>query len=61
MALGIYIAIVVIAVLALVMVKLIRNTSKTSYFGEPDRCQICGRKSPTSVCPFCRSNLKSKK
>ncbi|HUU48358.1 MAG TPA: hypothetical protein VMW55_06215 [Nitrosopumilaceae archaeon] len=61
MALGIYIAIVIIAIMAFVMIKLIRNTSKTSYFGEPDRCKTCGRKSQESSCPYCKSNLKSKK
>jgi hypothetical protein len=59
MALGIYIAIVVIAIMAVVMIKLIRNTSKTSYFGEPDRCNTCGRKSQTYDCPFCKSDSKS--
>jgi len=61
MALGIYIAIVVIAIIGVVMIKLIRNTSKTSYFGEPDRCKTCGRKNQTSSCPYCKSNLKSKR
>ncbi|MDH3617420.1 MAG: hypothetical protein OES14_01825 [Nitrosopumilus sp.] len=59
MALGIYIAIVVIAIMALVMIKLIRNTSKTSYFGEPIRCQTCGRRKQTLECPFCKSDSKS--
>jgi len=58
MALGIYIAIVVIAIMAVVMIKLIQNTNKTSYFGEPNRCITCGRKTATSVCSFCNSNLK---
>jgi hypothetical protein len=59
MALGIYIAIVVIAIMAAVMIKLIRNTSKTSYFGEPSRCNTCGRRSQTPDCPFCKPNSKS--
>ncbi|MDH3277028.1 MAG: hypothetical protein OEL77_03040 [Nitrosopumilus sp.] len=59
MALGIYIAIIVIAIMALVMIKLIRNTSKTSYFGEPNRCKTCGRKSQTPNCPYCKSNFRS--
>jgi len=59
MALGIYIAILVIAIMAIVMIKLIRNTSKTSYFGEPGRCNTCGRKSQTHDCPFCKSDSKS--
>jgi Tfp pilus assembly major pilin PilA len=57
MALGIYIAIVVIAIIALVMLKLYRNTSKTSYFGESKRCQTCGRMTESSNCPYCK--LKS--
>ncbi|MDH3677950.1 MAG: anaerobic ribonucleoside-triphosphate reductase [Nitrosopumilus sp.] len=59
MALGIYIAIVVIAILAVVLLKVIQNTSKTSYFGEPSRCKKCGRKSETHECPYCRSDSKS--
>ena len=59
MALGIYIAIVVIAIIALVMVKLYRNTSKTSYFGESNRCKTCGRRKETQDCPFCKTNSKS--
>jgi len=59
MALGIYIAIGVIAIMALIMIKLIRNTSKSSYFGEPKRCNTCGRKTETPDCPFCKSNSKS--
>jgi len=59
MALGIYIAIVVIAIMAVVMIKLIRNTSKTSYFGEPSRCNTCGRRTETPDCPFCKPNSKS--
>lgn len=59
MALGIYIAIGVIVILALVMFKLFRGTSKTSYFGEPARCKTCGRRSQTADCPFCKSNSKS--
>jgi predicted Zn-ribbon and HTH transcriptional regulator len=59
MALGIYIAIVIIAIMAIVVMKLIRNTSKTSYFGEPNRCHTCGRKTETADCPFCKSNSKS--
>jgi FtsZ-interacting cell division protein ZipA len=59
MALGIYIAIVVIAIIALVMVKLYRSTSKTSYFGEPNICKTCGRRKETPNCPFCKSNSKS--
>jgi hypothetical protein len=59
MALGIYIAIGVIAIMALIMIKLIRSTSKTSYFGEPKRCNTCGRKNETPECPFCKSDSKS--
>jgi predicted Zn-ribbon and HTH transcriptional regulator len=59
MALGIYIAIVVIAIMAIVMIKLIRNQSKTSYFGEPSRCNTCGRRKETPDCPFCKSESKS--
>jgi len=61
MALGIYIAIVIIAIMAFGLIKIIQNTSKTSYFGEPDRCKTCGRKNQTSSCPYCKSNLKSKR
>jgi len=61
MALGIYIAIGVIAIIALVMIKLIRSTSGSSYFGEPNRCKTCGRKSQTPFCPYCKSNFKSQK
>lgn len=61
MALGIYIAIGVIAIIALVMIKLIRSTSKSSYFGEPKRCNTCGRETKTADCPFCKSNYKSLK
>jgi len=57
MALGIYIAIVVIGIIALVMLKLFRNTSKTSYFGEPNICKTCGRTKKTLDCSFCK--LKS--
>ena len=59
MALGIYIAVVVIGIIAVVMFKLVRNTSKTSYFGEPAKCKICGRASQTPNCPFCNSDAKS--
>jgi predicted Zn-ribbon and HTH transcriptional regulator len=59
MALGIYIAVVIIAIMAFVMIKLIRSTSKTSYFGEPSRCNTCGRKTETPNCPFCKSDSKS--
>jgi len=59
MALPIYIAIGVIAIIALVMVKLYRNTSKTSYFGESKRCQTCGRRTQTPNCPYCQTNSKS--
>ena len=59
MALGIYIAVGVIAILAIIMIKLIRNTSKTSYFGQPNKCKICGRKSDDITCPKCRTNSKS--
>ena len=59
MALGIIIAVVVIAILAIVMIKMYRNTSKTSYFGEPNRCQVCGRRGDTDTCPFCKSDSKS--
>jgi len=58
MALGIYIAIVVIAILAVVMIKLYQNTSKKSYFGEPNRCDICGRRSQTPKCPYCKANSR---
>jgi CDP-diglyceride synthetase len=57
MALGIYLAIIVIAIIALVMLKLFRNTSKASYFGEPNLCKTCGRRKKTPDCPFCK--LKS--
>jgi recombinational DNA repair protein RecR len=59
MALGIYIAVVIIAIMAFVMIKLIRSTSKTSYFGEPSRCNTCGRKTETPNCHFCKSDSKS--
>ena len=59
MALGIYIAIVVIAIMAVVMIKLIRRTSGTSYFGEPSRCNTCGRRRKTQDCPFCKADSKS--
>jgi hypothetical protein len=59
MALGIIIAVVVIAILAVVMIKMYKNTSKTSYFGEPNRCQVCGRRGDTGICPFCKSDSKS--
>ena len=59
MALGIIIAVIVIAILAVVMIKMYKNTSKTSYFGEPNRCQVCGRPGDTSICPFCKSDSKS--
>jgi hypothetical protein len=59
MALGIYIAIVVITLMAIVLIKLIRSTSKTSYFGEPKRCFTCGRRTETPNCPFCKSDSKS--
>lgn len=61
MALGIYIAIVVIGIIAIVMFKLFQKTSKTSYFGEPVRCQTCGRITQTSNCPFCKFDSKSLK
>lgn len=59
MAIGIYIAIVVIGILAFAMVKLIQRTSKTSYFGEPNRCANCGRKTQTPNCPFCNTKSNS--
>jgi low affinity Fe/Cu permease len=59
MALGIYIAIAIIAIMAIVMIKLIQNTSKTSYFGEPSRCHTCGRRTETPDCTFCKSDSKS--
>jgi hypothetical protein len=59
MAVGIYIAIVVIGILAFVFYKLIRNTSKTSYFGESKRCQICGRKTQQITCQFCKKGSES--
>ncbi|MDH3611194.1 MAG: hypothetical protein OEM79_05465 [Nitrosopumilus sp.] len=59
MALGIYIAIVVIGIIAVVIFKLYRGTSKTSYFGEPNKCKTCGRRSQTPNCPFCNSDAKS--
>ena len=61
MALGIYIAIVIIAILALIMIKLIRNTSKSSYFGQPNKCKICGRKTQDTTCPKCKYDSKSLK
>jgi len=59
MAIGIYIAIAVIAIIALVMLKLFRSTSKASYFGEPNRCKTCGRRSKKLDCPFCKTDSKS--
>ena len=59
MALGIYIAIVIIAILAVIMIKLIRNTSKTSYFGQLNKCKICGRKTHDTSCPNCKYDSKS--
>jgi len=59
MALGIYIAVVVVGILAVITIKLIRNTDKASYFGEPNRCRTCGRKSQTDTCPFCKHGSKS--
>jgi len=59
MAIGIYIAIVIIAILGFVLIKLIQRTSKTSYFGEPNRCVTCGRRIQTSNCPYCKSDSKS--
>lgn len=59
MAIGLYIAVVIIAILAIVMLKLYRNTSRTSYFGEAKRCKICGRKTTDETCPFCKTNSKS--
>ena len=59
MAIGIIIAVVVIAILAVVMIKMYKSTSKTSYFGEPSRCQVCGRKGDPDNCPFCKSDSKS--
>ena len=54
MALGIYVAIGIIVIIALVMLKLYRNTSKTSYFGESNRCETCGRRTEKANCPFCK-------
>jgi uncharacterized protein HemY len=59
MALGIIIAVVVIAILAVVMIKMYRSTSRASYFGEPNRCQVCGRRGDNEICPFCKSDSKS--
>jgi len=59
MAIGIYIALVVIGILAFAIIKLIQRTSKTSYFGEPSRCNTCGRRTETPDCPFCKPNSKS--
>ena len=59
MALGIYIAIIIITILALILIKLIRNTSKTSYFGQSNKCKICGRKTRDTTCPNCKYDSKS--
>lgn len=59
MAVEIYIAIGIIGILAFIFYKLIRNTSKTSYFGETKRCQICGRQTGNHTCPFCEKDSKS--
>jgi len=61
MALGIYIAIGVIAILALIMLKLIQRTNKTSYFGQSNKCKICGRKTNDTTCPKCKYDSKSLK
>ncbi|NIM25246.1 MAG: hypothetical protein GTN35_01925 [Nitrososphaeria archaeon] len=59
MAIGLYIAVVIIGILAVVFYKLIRNTSKTSYFGEDKRCQICGRKTQEITCQNCKKDSES--
>jgi len=61
MAIGLYIAVAVIGILAFVFYKLIRNTSKTSYFGESKRCKICGRKTHDVTCQYCKKGSESLK
>lgn len=59
MSLGIYIAIGIITILAFIMIKLYRNTSKTSYFGQQNKCKICGRKTHDLTCSKCKYDSKA--
>ena len=59
MVLGVIIAVVVAAVIVFIIIKLIRSPNMTARVGNTKQCMVCGRKTNSLICPFCKKDSKS--
>lgn len=59
MVLGLIIASIIVAVIAFIIIKLIRNPNKPIFLGKTTQCISCGRKTNSLICQFCKKNSKS--
>lgn len=60
MALAAYIAVAVVVIIAIVVFKLLRSTSKTSALSFSSRCPKCGRQKGILKCQFCHPGTDSR-
>ncbi len=60
MVLGIIIAGTAAIIIVLIIIKLIRAPNKTDNF-EKTNCIVCGRKTNSLICPYCKKNTNSLK
>jgi len=61
MVLGIIIIGTILIIIALIIIRLIQNSNKEGFSGNTKQCMVCGRKTNSLVCKFCKKNLKSLK
>lgn len=60
MVLGVIITGVVAIIIVLIIIKLICTPNKANNF-EKTNCIVCGRKTNSLICPYCKKNTKSLK
>ena len=59
MVLGVIIAIGVAAVIVFIIIKLIRSSNLVGHVENTKQCIVCGRKTNSLICPFCKKDSKS--
>ncbi len=59
MVLGVIIAVGVAAVIVFIIIKLIRSSNTTGHNGNTKQCMVCGRKTNSLICTFCKKDSKS--
>jgi hypothetical protein len=59
MVLGIIITVGVAIVIVFIIIKLIRSPNKIGIIEKTKQCIVCGRKTNSLICPFCKKDSNS--